>query len=388
MKHLKIGRVVGVVVIMWVVLLSTPDGRPASARAVPTPSPHCGGWSIVPSPNPTDYNNELYAVAAVSATDVWAVGESYPIHGPGGALIEHWNGTAWQVAASPVVEGAFFSIAAVSATNVWTIGGGVTGPLIEHWDGTSWQSVTSPAVDGYLTSISAQSASDIWVVGAQLNGGLLTEHWDGTAWHFIPAPGVPNYASQLNSIAAISATDAWAVGYASIYRGPSNTLIEHWDGQQWSIVSSPNGSKGRHRLNTLLSVTAVSAQNVWAVGFDEGPLIEQWDGTRWSVTPSPNPPSGELGALYGVVAIPGAAILAAGTYQYYFPFQFRTLVEQWDGTQWQVVASPNVTATTISAANDNTLNGVSASSAHNIWAVGYYAPEGGDTTYTLIESYC
>src|SRR5215469_8327574 len=39
-------------------------------------SPHWDGtqWSIVPSPNPGAFINELSGVAAISANDVWAVG--------------------------------------------------------------------------------------------------------------------------------------------------------------------------------------------------------------------------------------------------------------------------------------------------------------------------
>ncbi|MHB8599988.1 MAG: beta propeller repeat protein [Ktedonobacteraceae bacterium] len=379
MKQRTIGRIVGVVVILWVVLLTAAGGPAARARVVPAPSPHCGGWSIVPSPNPTDYRNELNAVAAVSATDVWAVGWD----SLGGTLIEHWNGTDWQVGASPEVDGVFFGIAALSASNVWAVGDSSTGPLIEHWDGTVWQSVSSPAVaGGGFTGISAQSASDIWAVGGQAGDKTLTEHWDGTSWQVVASPNVSGTNSLLNSVSAVSATDVWAVGDDAIYRGPSNTLIEHWDGQHWRIVPSPNGSTGKHRFNILWSVAAVSAQNIWAVGrVLDSTLNEHWDGSTWSVV-SP----GLNGIANGVVAITATNIWAVGFAL--VNYSFDTFVEQWNGTRWQPVLSPNVTATTISATNENYLNGVSASSAHNIWAVGYYATYSSNTTYTLIESYC
>jgi len=380
-----IRRMVGVVVILGVVLLSTPGGQAARARAVPTPSPHCGGWTIVPSPNPTDYKNELYAVAAISASDVWAVGDSEAIRDPEVALVEHWDGTRWAVVPSPNPGTSFsvlYGVAAVSASDVWAVGWDNTGPLIDHWDGTSWQSVTSPAVLGTLVGISAQSASDIWAVGDQAGDQPLSEHWDGTAWHIVPAPGVPNYASQFTSVSVLSATDAWAVGYAAIYRGPSNTLIEHWDGQQWSIVPSPNGSKGKHRFNILWSVTAVSAQNVWAVGRQGiSTLNEQWNGSTWSVV-SPAP----TGIANGVVALTASDVWAVGDAD--VNYTYATFTEQWNGTRWQQVASPSVTATTISASYYNYLLGVSASSAHNIWAVGYVLAYNGGNTSTLIEFYC
>src|SRR5258706_12744982 len=45
----------------------------------------CGKWSVVPSPNPNG-SSGLNSVAAVSATDVWAVG-----HADSSPLIEHYH---------------------------------------------------------------------------------------------------------------------------------------------------------------------------------------------------------------------------------------------------------------------------------------------------------
>ncbi len=388
MKQRTIRRVMGMVLIMWVVLLTTSGGHPARARTVPASSPQCGVWTIVPSPNPTDYRNELYAVVAVSATDVWAVGDSAAIRGPSAPLIENWDGTRWTVVASPNPypgDDFLYGVAALSATNVWAVGGVGSfgeGTLIEHWDGTSWQVVASPSVDGTFFGISVQSANDIWAVGGQVGNTTLTEHWDGTSWQVVASPNVPNYANGLYGVSAVSATDVWAVGDASIYRGPSNTLIEHWDGQQWSIVPSPNGSKGKHRFNALLSVAAVSAQNVWAVGRNlDSTLNEHWNGTTWSVVPP-----AFNGITNGVVALTASNVWAVGDADVNYTYE--TFTEHWNGTWWQPVASPSVTATTISASYYNYLLGVSASSAHNIWAVGYVLAYNGGNTSTLIESYC
>ncbi len=44
------------------------------------------------------------------------------------------------------------------------------------------------------------------------------------------------------------------------------TLIEHWDGSSWSIVSSPNPAG----VNDLSAVTAVpGTSDAWAVGYDQ-----------------------------------------------------------------------------------------------------------------------
>src|SRR6266851_5660766 len=61
------------------------------------------------------------------------------------------------------------------------------------------------------------------------------------AWHALPAPN-PSGNDQLNAIAATSATSAWIVGSYYTSSNDVQTLIEHWNGTQWSIVTSPNAT--------------------------------------------------------------------------------------------------------------------------------------------------
>ena len=45
---------------------------------------------------------------------------------------------------------------------------------------------------------------------------------------------------------------------------PLQMLTEHWNGSNWSIVSSP--SPGTYNGNELYGVAAISTNDVWAVG--------------------------------------------------------------------------------------------------------------------------
>ena len=142
-----------------------------------------------------------------------------------------------------------------------------------------------------LNGAVAISTHDAWAVGSfDSNGGsevkTLVLHWDGSQWSVVnsPNPGTFNF---LNTVTAASADDIWAVGNYYIGSGsPSRTLIEHWNGSQWSIVKSPN--VGMHD-NFLNSVTAVSAKDAWTVGVANDSnnishaLIEHWNGTNWSI---------------------------------------------------------------------------------------------------------
>jgi hypothetical protein len=55
-------------------------------------------WKQVPSPGPR--HSVLYAVAATSAGDAWAVGYTNTSRG-GLALILRWNGAKWKRVPSP-----------------------------------------------------------------------------------------------------------------------------------------------------------------------------------------------------------------------------------------------------------------------------------------------
>src|SRR6266516_6849274 len=106
----------------------------------------CGTWSVVASPDGSGSYNVLSGVAAVSASNIWAVGSYYARSaGVYQTLIEHWNGTSWSVVASPNVglqSNSLSGVVAVSANNIWAVGSYYGIPvgrtLIEHWDGTSW----------------------------------------------------------------------------------------------------------------------------------------------------------------------------------------------------------------------------------------------------------
>ena len=68
----------------------------------------------------------------------------------------------------------------------------------------------------------------------------------------------------LMSISVISSTNVWAVGASDNSTFSEQlTLTEHWNGSQWQVVPSPSPSQD---YNVLWGVTAVSADNIWAVG--------------------------------------------------------------------------------------------------------------------------
>jgi hypothetical protein len=279
-------------------------------------------WTIIPSPNVANMLNNLNGVAAVSPTDIWAVGQTNPLSGGmPSTLTEHWNGTSWTIVPSPnagTQGSALNAVAAVSTTDVWAVGYlgiGYSGPLIEHWNGTSWSVVATNLAGSSLNGISAVSATDIWAVG-NLNSGPLTLHWDGSSWKAVPnAPPNANY-SGASSVAARASNDVWFAGFEQPVSGPNfSTLMEHWNGMTWSIVASPNSSLTQ---NLLHAITPVPGSNqLWAVGTAtpmSGPsiaLIERWNGSTWSLVNSPTLGQ-DGGFLSGVSAVSATDVWSVG----------------------------------------------------------------------------
>ncbi|MEO8285002.1 MAG: S-layer homology domain-containing protein [Chloroflexota bacterium] len=344
--------------------------------------PDCSpNWEVVPSTNVEGDSNELFAIDAISASDVWAVGlhnshQANSVH----TLIEHWDGSLWSIVPHPNVglrQSFFYGVTAISSSDVWAVGYYLRDnisryrTLIEHWDGTTWSVVPSPNSsptsgqdNNLLLAVDAVSSSDVWAVGVINTTGYfgpyetLTLHWNGNVWSVVPSPNLGT-TTYLSAVTAISASDAWAVGYSitNIYQ----TLTLHWDGSVWGIVPSPNPQAG----NELMSVDAISSNDVWAVGT----TIMHWDGGIWSVVPSPS-----VGGLRGVAAVSTADVWAVGSR---VDNGYEKLALHWNGSTWSEAPNPGVGG----------LNGVAALSSSDVWGAGAY----GDTiTYlssTLVERY-
>src|SRR5207249_1483611 len=119
-----------------------------------------------------------------------------------------------------------------------------------------------------LNGVSAIASDDVWMVGNYVDhsasSGTLIEHWDGNQLSIVPSPNVGPASNHLSAVAASSANDVWAVGYYCCEGRGAITLTEHWDGVQWSIVPSPNTSTNN---NYLTGIAPISDSDVWTVGY-------------------------------------------------------------------------------------------------------------------------
>jgi hypothetical protein len=355
--------------------VASPDRKQVPA-VTSSPSPVLGcssNWNIIPIPSVVTASNHLLGVSALSLNNIWAVG-NYDYSTWNGSLIEHWDGTRWSVIDNPQLSHVLYDVKAISKEDVWAVG---TGNFIEHWDGRQWSVVPTPDPGNlhyFFKSIASASANDIWVVGELIDdysgsSRTLIEHWDGTRWSVILSPNVGVGSNKLAHVAVVSTNDVWAAGFyddAGRYR----TLIMHWDGSAWRVAPSPNTGGGS---NWLTGISALSPNDAWAVGYylesqsqRTQTVIMRWDGSQWNVVPSPNQGTGLDNSLDGVVALTGSSEWAVGSYFDAAAGRTQTLAERWDGTRWKVERSPNFDA------KPSSLHSVAVDPAGNIWSVGDY----------------
>ena len=389
MKYIRIALLPSLLVIVLAVLFGTTTGANAAPN---TSTEQCGAWNAVSSSSFPEYGR-ISSIAAVSTNDAWMVGFSSDENGGNqSAVINHWNGSTWQRVATPMVAGAssvvLSSVTVISSNNAWAVGYSEDADvnafgLIEHWNGSTWQIIPGPKLEkqNILKAVSAVSSNDIWAVGAFTLGGGdqqgLAEHWNGSTWQTVD---VPSSVVGLNDITAFSNNNDWAVG-------SSTTNVIHWDGTHWSDALAPpevtaDGSQ------SLFGITAVSSNDIWAVGDislntgNHRGITEHWDGTSWT---SVNTPDVNLGATFNAVsAVATNDVWAVG--ESYITYtnssgnvkrSILPLIEHWDGTSWSVIDSPASVATTRAS---SFVAIAPVPETHQLWASGsspkntFYAP--------------
>ena len=252
------------------------------------------GWSIAPTPHLNTARDLLFSAAAVSAKDVWAVGDQQSARtGHFNALIEHWDGARWSVVPTPAADHSetgshLYGVAAGGPDDVWAVGQrddqGTDLPLVEHWNGTRWSIVDVPSagVEGALLQGVTVKGGEVWAVGqsddATHQAFPFVEHRDAAtgSWHAQELTGIAGPFSDVTGVALDDNGVAWLVGsYFDPASGNELTLVARNGGHGWQQVAAPNPGTG----DKVLGGIATAGGDVWAVGYDKtdigrSPLIE------------------------------------------------------------------------------------------------------------------
>jgi hypothetical protein len=341
-------------------------GDPAHAQAL--------AWTTVASPSEVPGDNYLYGADASDASNVWAVGVVYPPRsGNYHSLALRYDGTAWRSVARTGLPGneTLLDVDAISAADVWAVGDrrattiGSNTTLVAHWNGTAWTVETTPTTGGYdnLYGVAAAGGT-VWAVGSSVASGssgnrrkLILQRTGGT-WRVAAAPTVATY-EVLAAIDATGPADAWAVGSASndINSAPVAPLAVHWNGSTWASMrlSAPGNT-------TLVGVDARTSSDVWAVGsspdvsgYGTQPYVTRFDGTSWRRVATPTLEGG--GELTDVVALSPSNVIAVGRSNY------APLILHWDGISWTRETTP--------VFSNPFLTAVTAVGPGAVWAIGY-----------------
>lgn len=266
------------------------------------------GWTAASVPLGPVYPQSVQAaqlngVADVAPGDGWAVGSVSDTSSLASqTLAYHWDGTAWQRTPTPDPGGPALgnqldAVAARAAGDVWAVGGDSfpAVSLVLHWDGSTWAQVSVPDI-GALDAVTL-APGHLWVAA-----GDKVEQFDRTAWTPLPAPPVPAQSSVSITGLADTASGLWAVGNLDYSCGEGGTCTASyaalWNGTAWTVV--PAGSGGG------ISGVAAAGSTVLATS-GTGVLRLSRTGASPQVTPALNPPQ-----LAAIAADPAGNPWAAG----------------------------------------------------------------------------
>jgi len=335
-----------------------PEASPpqATPSVTASPSPTCEAtWDVLPSIDPDQQGNQLLAVAAASDGQAWAVGGFGPPEAPTSTLVERWDGQLWVVTATPNAGSVnvLNAVTAAGPEDVWAVGRSSNGvedlPLIERWDGLGWNLSPVPDIAGGAALYGVAAArKTVWAVGASRSGDLGTEQalilrWDGKVWGSETLPALPG-PSVLRAVTAVSPDEVWAVGAQG-----DRPLTLRFTGKRWRRI--PVAGRGE-----LVAIAPVLGDGAWAVGSS----ILRWDRRAWTDTGAAR----RQGTLQGVAAVSADEAWAVGFSPAATNGVNRALVQRFDGTRWSIVDGPGVPGSDI-------LTGAAAAPDGSVWAVGY-----------------
>jgi Phosphoesterase family len=305
---------------------------PSSTGVLATLAHHFDGtrWTAYPLPNVGVQENALLAVSMPAPNDAWAVG--YYVNGrfKQKTLIEHFDGSEWSVVLSQDPgkrQNILYGVAAISDSDVWAVGetqdtNGHWRTLTEHWDGSSWSVV--PAVDPGLIgnqfyAVKAIASDDVYAIGQQAGTGFpnkaLIEHWNGTAWNVVPGPADVS-ASALPLGLTAPSNSLMIVGQQETDTAPYTTYVAAGTPHALSILKTPNAGAGE---NDLFAAETAADSSTWAVGWDivpktdnHEPLVLHGVNGAWSLVPNPRFPASSDSGFADITAIPGGGLWAVG----------------------------------------------------------------------------
>jgi hypothetical protein len=284
-----------------------------------------------------------------------------------------------------------FTVAAAGATLILGAGSALAAG--------AWTIVAVPPTgqNAALTSVATVSDSDAWVVGyhsgsafTNVGAQALIDNWNGTAWSQVTVPATPGNTALLLGVSASSTTDAWAVGRTQTDKSSFEGLALHWNGTAWSVSPGFAAALSVMAGASARGVADISPSDAYAIGDSAatavGSLVH-WNGTAWSPVTLPLPASAHSNTTLNAISAHGPGdVWIVGTFLDSAKRRNETFSEHFNGTAWKVVPMPPVKGTNLNAFFQ--FNGIKANSRSDVWAVGDSGViDVPDSQKTLIEHF-
>jgi hypothetical protein len=224
------------------------------------------------------------------------------------------------------------------------------------------------ALGGGLGGLATTGPGDAWAVGftsAASGGHPVVLRWKAGHWTGMRLPALPGQPS-LDALGASSPSNVWAQG--STLTNPSNG---HWTELtlHWDGRSWKVTTRGAFPEPEFVArLLALSPRNVWSFGENGvGPFLPFAHHFDGTRWHDVSVP----GFIFGVSALSAHDIWAAGSVD--GRLGPAAAVMRWTGKRWQVVARPQIRG----AGNASGFDAITVLSDRNVWAAGGFGTEFG-----------
>jgi hypothetical protein len=369
--------------VLWQMPGASAGGRGPNARPL---WPVCGRWTNTAAPA-VEGDGSYFDVEVLDPWHAYALGARLTVNDQyRRPIASRWDGWRWSAMPVPAGGTDVTDMAAVSPTEIWAVGehkvriGGDRHwrPAAWRFDGARWTEVRVPSPgygDSAFNAVTViPGTRQLWAVGAHYAsvGGWpsrpspLAMRWDGRRWRQAAMPELQR-AAILFDVAAIDRRTIWAVGTTmwpwQVDGGAS--LIVRNSGGHWRVVRAPD-------IGVLDEIAGGRTRDALAAGRGSGVL--RWNGDRWSKIPKSRlHGSGRLEVSGVAFSTAGDAWLAGNLRRgqnpddptSFVPVTYRRTSSGWIRTAVARVGSPI------------SVSAIDAATPHDVWVVGNVGVFGG-----------
>jgi hypothetical protein len=270
--------------------VSTPGGIPSVGGAVIAASSATDAWAFADVSASSDYSvalrragngwvayrfanwSNINAAAVFSRTDAWAFGGLFA--SASGPFVRHFNGKRWSGVATPIEPN---DASAVSANDIWAVGQTAKSLRSAHqvfaaavWTHGSWHLRSFPALrlpagatvtDPHLVALGRAS---VWVdfalsKGRGLYPGAVLLHYNGSGWSRVTVPFRSTFM-----LANLAPDGAGGIWIAATQADGATQFMYDLRGGHWSRMEMPSVKGDTSQVLTV--ALRPGTTSVWAAG--------------------------------------------------------------------------------------------------------------------------